>query len=204
MQSKQQLSAAGIKGGSQPKHKWTDEESSIVLRDYQGTNASAQEIGDRLGVTKWAVKGQAARLGILLQKSPDWTPAEIQQLEQLIPRHPIGEIAKKLHRSSNAVKIKATRLKLKLSARDQWYTKMEACQICGVDHKKMQQWIDSGALVASWHYGTKPCRKGRSDWHIEAKDLRTFIIKYCGELLGRNVDLQQIVWLLVDGELQDE
>jgi len=201
MATKEILSAAGIKGGSQPKHKWTDEERAIVRRDYKGTNASARAIAAALGVTFAAVKGQAAQLGILQQKSPPWTPQELNTLENLIHRYSLRQIAKKLHRSKNAIKVKATRLKLNIRLRDEWYTKQEVCEICGVDHKKVQQWIDSGALTASWHYGTKPCQAGMSSWHIEAKDLRTFIIKYCGELLGRNVDIQQIVWLLVDGEL---
>jgi len=198
MLSKQVLSAAGTKGGNAPKHKWTDEEREIVRRDYKGTNASAQEIAGRLGVTLFAVKGQVALLGIQQQKSPPWTQHELAQLEELIHRYSVVEIAKILHRSPNAVKIKATRMKLNLRSRDSWFTKKEVCEICGVDHKKVQQWIDSGALKASWHYGTRPSKLGLASWHIEARDLRLFIIKHSGELLGRNVDIQQIVWLLTD------
>jgi hypothetical protein len=198
MPSQEILSAAGTKGGKQRKHRWKEEEREIVRRDYKGTNASAQEIADKLGVTKWAVKGQVANLGILQQKSPVWTPHELEKLEGLIHRYAVRQIAKKLHRSANAVKIKATRLKLKLRLREDWYTKQDVCEICGVDHKKVQQWIDSGALKATWHDGKKPSKEGLARWHIEAKDLRTFIITYCGELLGRNVDIQQIVWLLTD------
>lgn len=192
------LSAAGVKGGHAPKHKWIEEERDIVRRDYKGTNASAQMIADRLGVTKCAVKGQAAALGILQQKSPPWTPKELERLEELIHHYSVREIARRLHRSHNAVKVKATRLKLKLRLRDDWYTKMEICQICGVDHRKVQQWIDSGALKASWHNGRRPSQKGMAMWHIEAADFKEFIINYSGELLGRNVDIQQIVWLLTN------
>ena len=198
MPSKETLSAAGVKGGQRPKHKWIDEERAIVRRDYKGTNASSQKIADGLGVTLSAVKGQAAKLGIMRQKNPPWTKQELDQLEELIHRLPVGAIAKKLHRSPNAVKVKATRLKLNIRLRDDWYTKMEVCEIVGEDHKKVQRWIDSGALKASWHYGTPPGKKGLSSWHIEAIDLKQFIIKHCGELLARNVDIQQIVWLLTD------
>jgi hypothetical protein len=198
MLSKEILSSAGIKGGNQDKHQWTDEERAIVRRDYKGTNASAAEIAARLGVSLWGVKGQAAKLGILQQKSPPWTPEEVEQLKELIHRYPVGVIARRLHRSANAVKIKATRLKLQLRLRDNWFTKKDVSEICGVDHKKIQQWIDSGALKATWHYGKKPSKEGMSSWHIEAVDLKKFLIEYCGELLGRNVDIQQIVYLLID------
>lgn len=196
MVRKEMLSAAGIKGGNQPKHQWTDEEREVVRRDYTGTNASAEAIANGLGVTKWGVKGQAAKLGILQQKSPPWTDEELELLRKEIYRRPVTEIAKKLHRSANAVKIKATKLKLKRRVRLGWYTKKAVGEICGVDHKKVQEWIDSGALRATWHYGKKPSKAGMSSWHIEAEDLKEFIIYYCEELLGRNVDIQQIVWLL--------
>ena len=195
---KESLSLAGIKGGTAPKHIWTEEERDIVRRDYNGTNRSAGRIADGLGVTLYAVKGQAAKMGILQQKSPPWSDKDLEQLSELIHTYSITHIAKKLHRSANAVKIKATRLKLGLRFRDGWFTKMEVCEILGVDHKKVQVWIDSGALIATWHNGRKPSQKGMSMWHIETKALRDFIINYSGELLGRNVDIQQIVWLLTE------
>jgi len=193
---KEQLSTAGIKGGNALKHRWTEDERQIVRRDYKGTTASVQMIAAHLGVTRCAVKGQVQSMGIAMQKSPPWTKDEIERLEELIHRFSVSQIAKRLHRSCNAVKVKATRLKLKLRLRDDWYTKNEVAEICGVDHKKIQSWIDNGALKASWHNGTRPQKNGMAMWHIEAKDLRGFIINYSGELLGRNVDIQQIVWLV--------
>lgn len=196
------LVEAGKKGGSSLKHSWTDEERAIVRREYDGTNISAERIASRLGVTRCAVKGQVAHMGIAMDKSPCWTERELELLEQYIPRYSVRTIAQKLHRSQNAVAIKAKRLKLSLRNRDDWYTKMEVCEICGVDHKKAQKWIDSGSLKASYHNGHRPSQLGMAMWHIEANDLRSFIIGYSGELLGRNVDIQQIVWLLADpGEI---
>ena len=179
-------------------HHWTAEELEIVRRDYRGTNLSADRIALYLNVTRNAVKGQAAKMGLLQQKSPPWSESELKQLSKLIHTHSISQIAKRLHRSPNAVKVKATRLKLGLRLRDDWFTKAEVCEICGVDHRKVQAWIDSGALVASWHTERKPQRNGMAMWHIEVKALRNFLINYSGELLGRNVDIQTIIWILVD------
>jgi DNA-binding CsgD family transcriptional regulator len=153
-------------------------------------------IATHMGVTFCAVKGQVAKVGLAIQKSPPWTPKEIEHLAVLIHRYSVPQIAKMLHRSPNAVKVKATRLKLGLRTRDDWYTKNEVCEILGVDHRKVQSWIDSGALVATWHNGTRPQKNGMAMWHIETDSLRNFIIKYSGELLGRNVDIQQITWIL--------
>jgi len=196
MMTKEKLSEAGIKGGSRPKHRWTDEERAIVRRDYKGTNANALEIADLLGVTMLAVKGQAASMGILQQKSPNWTQQELRILRENVHRKSIRGIAKMLGRSDNAVKIKATRFKLRLRTRHGWYNKLEVAEICGVDHHKVQEWIGSGALPASWHHGNQPGPGGSAAWHIEYEDLRNFLLAHCDELLGRNVDLQQIVWIV--------
>jgi DNA-binding CsgD family transcriptional regulator len=200
MPTKEMLSLAGIKGGSSPKHKWTDYELDIVRRDYTGRNASARMIAAKLGVTICAVKGQVQKLGIAQQKSPDWTPRELERLAALIHQHSVPQIAKMLHRSPNAVKIKATRLKMGLRNRDDWYTKSEVYEILGVDHRKVQSWIDAGELKARPHGDRHPQKNGMAMWHIDVDALRSFIIKHSGELLGRNVDLQQIVWIIA-GEM---
>ena len=102
------LSQAGKKGGTATKHQWQDWEQDIVRRDYDGTNRSASLIAARLGVTKCAVKGQVQKLGLAMQKSPPWTEYELELLEDLIHKHSVTAIAKRLHRSANAVKVKAT------------------------------------------------------------------------------------------------
>ena len=194
--SQSPLSLAGTKGGKAPKHSWTEEERAIVRRDYRGTNRSAEDIAHKLGVSFNSVKGQVQEMGIAMQKSPPWTAAELETLNDLVHIYSVRQIAKRLHRSENAVKIKANRLKLGLRSRDDWYTKNEVCEILGVDHRRVQSWIHSGAIVATWHNGHKPQQKGMAMWHITTKALKDFLLVYSGELLGRNVDIQQIIWLV--------
>jgi len=194
------LSAAGKRGGAARKHRWTEEERDIVRRDYRGTNASARPIAARLGVTIWAVKGQVQKLGIAMEKSPDWTTEEENQLAELITRFAPITIAKKLHRSLNAVVVKAKRLGLSRRTRDGWYTMRDVCEILGVDHHLVGRWIGSGALKASWHTEVEPGKLGGAKWHIEESDLRQFIIGHCCELMGRNVDLFTVVHILVPNQ----
>jgi len=185
-------------------HKWTEEERDIVRRDYDGHNKTSEGIAQRLSlmasdkVTLFAVKGQAAKMGIMQDKSPNWTEKEVLILTDMINEHPPLTIARRLHRSVNSVVVKSKRLKLKRRYRNGWYVKVEVAEIFGVDHKKVQYWIDKGYLKASWHTGNKPQKSGMSPWHIAEADLRDFIIKYHSELQGRNVDLFQIVTLLVE------
>ena len=190
------LKQAGIKGGSAQKHYWTDEERDIVRRDYDGHAFSVDRIANKLGVTFCAVKGQVQRMGIAMDKSPAWTGKETELLREMINQcSPLG-IARKLHRSVNSVVVKSRRLGLSRRVRDGWFTKKEVCEIFGVDHKKIQGYIDSGGLEASWHNERKPQKNGTAMWHIKTEDLKVFIKKNIGDFQGRNVDLVMIVWIL--------
>lgn len=192
----EELVKAGKRGGKAPKHRWTDGERDIVRRDYNGTNASAQRIAARVGVTLYGVKGQVQIMGLANDKSPRWTEQEIEKLSELCHRYSIRTVAQKLHRSQNAVKIKATRLKMGLRYRNDWYTKKEVCEIFGVDHHWMQKRIDEDKLAATWHNGSKPQKNGGACWHIERGEVEKFLRRYPEELRGRNVDLIQVVDLL--------
>lgn len=178
-------------------HRWTEEERQIVRRDYRGNRESVRSLAERLDVSFFGVRGQIAKMGISFR--PDrrsWTPEEDEQLRELITRHSPGAIAKRMHRSINSVVVRSTRLGLSRRVRDGWYTKLEVCEILGVDHHWVQNRIDSGALRASYHNGHRPRKNGGACWHIAQKSLRQFIRRYPQELKGRNVDIILIVDIL--------
>jgi len=190
------LVKAEERGGSAHKHYWTEEERDIIRREYDGHNNTSDRIASKLGVTFYAVKGQAAKMGIMQDKSPDWSDKEVEILTEMITRYAPLKIARRLHRSVNSVVVKSKRLRLSRRVRDGWFTKKEVCEMLGVDHKKIQGYIDRGELKASWHNLTKPQKNGMAMWHIEVDDLKIFIKKNAGDFQGRNVDLLMIVWLL--------
>ena len=88
------------------------------------------------------------------------------------------------------------RLGVSRRIRNGWFTKAEVCKILGMDHKWVQRRIDSGALVASYHYEHRPTHKGGSAWHIEEKTIRDFLRRYPEELNARNVDMIMVVDIL--------
>ena len=199
----EQLARAGHRhhGGTAYKHSWTDEEREIVRREYAGTNASASRIAAMLSrpgdhVTKWAVKGQVQKLGLARIKSRAWSSKEDEKLADLTTKFAPLTIARKLRRSEGSITNRQKRLGLSRLARDGWYTKKEVCSILGMDHKWVQVRIESGALVASSHHGRRPAKNGAGSWHIEQKALRHFIRTYPQELLGRNLDVIQVVEVL--------
>ena len=196
------LIKAGVKGGNAHKHKWTDEERDIVRREYDGTIKKSLLIAAKLSyqagdkITFYAVKGQAAIMGIMQDKRPDWSEREVEILTELIPQLAPITIARRLSRSLNAVVVKSQRLGLKRRGREGWFTKREVCEIMGVDHRKIQGYIDRGELKAAYHTGVMPSKYGGASWHIRQTDLINFIKSNAGDFQGRNVDLIMIVWLL--------
>jgi len=179
------------------RHIWAEEEIDIIRRDYQCTHKSAEDVGQRLGLTCHQVRNQAYKMGIIkVSDRRYWTPQEEKTLESMIGNHSITAIAQYLKRGYNSVCVKSKRLKLSRRGRD-FFTKKEVCEVLGKDHRWVQKRIDGGLLEASWHNGTKPQKNGMAYWHIEEQALRQFIIEHSCELTGRNVDLFQIVNILV-------
>ena len=177
-------------------HKWTEDERGLIRLYYNGTRESIEQLIRLTGASYYGVKGQIAKLGLARIKPADWSPEEIQKLEQMIHRYSIKIISQKLGRSMNAVKVKATRLHFSLRTRDGWYTKSEVAKICGVDHHRVQAWIDRGDLKAGYHHGHHPTQFGSGSWHIERRHLVQFITAHCQELQGRNIDLFSILEVL--------
>jgi len=178
-------------------HKWTDEEREIIRSDYKHTHKSRQELASRLGVTQYAVAGQIAYMGVARRDDRHlWTPEEKERLADLLQRYCPRRVARLMHRSINSVVVMSKRLGVSRRIRNGWFTKAEVCKILGMDHKWVQRRIDSGALVASYHYEHRPTQKGGSAWHIEEKTIRDFLRRYPEELNARNVDMIMVVDIL--------
>jgi hypothetical protein len=177
--------------------KWTEEKKEYVRVHYQGTNASKAIIAAALGVTPGAVGAQVHILGVAkLTGRVNWLSGEDDRLRELVSQFPLSSVAKMMGRSLGSVKNRTVRLGLSLRSRDGWYVKTEVAEILGVDHKRVQSYIDSGALKASYHNGRKPHQSGNDSWHISDAALRAFIVRYCHEFNGRNVNLVMITDLL--------
>jgi hypothetical protein len=201
----EQLAAAGRTAGSRPKHRWTDDERELVRQGYRGTNASAAAVGRRIGVSVWAVKGVVQQLGITRTKPHNWTEDEDERLIELMGRYSARWVAARMHRSINAVIVRAQRLGFSRRTRDGWYTMMDVSRMLGIDHKVIRRYMDRGELKASSHFGGPVgTGVGQEQYHIEEAELRRFIVAHCYDLVGRNVDLPGVVYVLTGGEVAAE
>lgn len=183
-------------------HRWIEEELEIIRRDYKHTRKSKQELARRISemcgerVSEHAVAGQISKMGICKNGRRPWSPEEDEHLNELIHQYWPGHVAKLMKRSINSVVVRSKRLKISRRVRDGWFTKREACEMFGVDHKWLQGRIDSGALKAAYHYDTKPTKLGGSAWHITEAAVKDFLQKYPQELVGRNLDIILLVDIL--------
>lgn len=179
-------------------HKWTPEERETIRLQYDGTREVAERLALQVGVSYYAVRGQARQMGLAKHHERSlWTEDEENLLEDLIGKFAPTTIAKRMKRSPASVVSKAKRMGLMRQFRDGWYTKSEAGEILGLNHLRLQRYIDSGVIKASSHYGSRPTAGGTTAWHIRREDLRDFIRSHAEELTGRNVDLFEIVEILV-------
>lgn len=199
------LSAAGRTAGLGPKRPWTDDELDIVRQGYRGTNASARELGRRLGRSVWSVKGAVQKLGITHTKPRNWTEDEDERLIELMGRYSAPQVAKRMHRSVNAVILRSRRLGFSRRTRDGWYTAKDCYTMLGIDHHVLRRYIDSGELKARSHFdGPLGTGVGQQQYQVEEAQLRRFIIAHCYDLVGRNVDLPGIVYVLTGTETGGE
>jgi len=191
------------KASGRRNHEWTPAELELVWLHYNGTRESVKLLSKLTGASFYGVKGQVMRLGLARVKPSNWSPEELKYLADNIHRKSVKTISREMGRSINAVKVKATRLHYRLREHHGWYTKKEVAEICGVDHKKVQEWFDGGYLKAIYHFpDRKPTRNGSAMWHIEKADFAAFLKAHCQELLGRNVDLVQILTIcgVIEGD----
>lgn len=182
------------------KYRWTEQDDDCVRVMYDGTGKSVECIAAQLGLRPRQVKSHIQFMGLAKRTGhARWNPQDDDVLREMIGKYKPNTIARKLHRSITAVRIRAIRLGLSYRNRDGWYTKKEACEILGVNHKRCQSWIDNGILKARCDGERQPQQNSLAMWHIDEQDLVAFIKKYPQELNGRNVDIVQIVGLLTDG-----
>lgn len=175
---------------------WTKKEEDIIRDFYTGTKESLLALMERLQNTRTysAVKNKAYELGLpRISNRKGWVKAEENALERMVGTMPYHKIAERMGRSTTAVYSKAIRMGLDNNFKDGWYSAYEASFILGVREQRIASYIQEGILKATRHGNGEV--KGNL-WHIETKDLRDFIRRYPGELVGKDIDVFQLVEVL--------
>lgn len=176
-------------------HICTQEEIAYIKRNYKGDRKSAELIAKQLNIRFNTIKWQLQKLGICFRpvKNKFWTDKKKDQLRELSGRYCVETVARKMNVSPNAVMIMRQIVGIHQINRDGWYTLNDVCQVCGVGHTVVERWICNNILKATKYTDNN---KPRSVWQIEEEDFRDFIITYTQELVGRNIDILQIIQIV--------
>jgi len=104
-----------------------------------------------------------------VSKKPPWTPEELEDLSTTYGRQPRVQIAKRLDRTENALKIAAFRKLNGLNQRSNVYTARTVALALGIScSKTIVNWMGKGFIKgkqAPFSYGKTPC------WSFEYEDI---------------------------------
>jgi hypothetical protein len=170
---------------------WTDEEKQIVRNTYLGDYISVKNIAGILNRTPSSVANMVSTLGLRRYSRVKWNDCEERQLEAWVGKFSKSTIARRLHRSINAVQLKVNRMKLgSRGYREGWYNQKDISDIFGVSYRWVAARLKDGTIKAE-RYGSEI-----GQWCVREEDLKEYIKIRSYELNGLRVDIQQIVWIL--------
>lgn len=182
--------------GPRPYRRWSEADREVLRREWQ-PGRNNDELAARMGRTVPGIRAQAKKMGLCKPGGhARWTREQDDRLKDLVGRLSDREVARRMKRSVNSVRVRVTRLGLSWRDRDGWYTASEAAEIMGVDRHWVLARIQQGTLRAEPAGPHQPQKKGMAAWRIAEGDLRAFLRRYAHELCGRNVDLVRIVEIL--------
>ena len=172
-------------------HRWTPDEDALIKRQFnRGYNRS---LSVRLGVDYHVLVYRAGKLGLRKKASEyHWSKKEDEKLLRLSKTCCAASISRLIGRS--VVAINARRLRLGITnIHRAWYTLEEVQNILGCGYRVVQRYIANKELRA--------IQNGDSGhvWKVSAKDLKLFIRTYPYSLVGRNVDIVQIIEIVATG-----
>ena len=152
---------------------WTPEQDAYLCEHWG--NQTDEEMAAAVGHPVSSTRARRLKLGLRTRESskgPDWTEEEIELMEDLWGTYTIPQIAKRLNRSVQAVKVKSSRLGLgRYVNSSQYLTANQVANLMHVDiHAVTDVWIPAG-LPFKW----KAPLGGRKFRHIKHSDLLTWL-----------------------------
>ena len=187
-------------GGRRRRYTLTDR-ARALFDGYDGRPATVKrliaELSEELGgpVPRWRVHKWAAELGYGRLKEPPWTERDLRILRGSIGRVPLKQIATRLGRTPTAVKIKAQRLGVR--KKGEGYTQGALCTGLGIDHHKVDSWVDRGWLVGTRRESKRTARQGGKAWLFTEAAIRALVREHAAEIDPRRVDWPWLVEVLV-------
>jgi len=160
-----------------------DEASDRLVRGcYDSRSETIDQLSQRLGFPRWAIKRRAQILGVARTKEKPWSEKEVAYLEANLHRLSLAVLARKLGRSITGVALKAKRLDIRKS--DEGYTARSLAQAFGVDDHKVVRWVELGLIRATRRNSGRP----HDMYFIPEREVKRFVSSYPTEFDLRRVD----------------
>jgi len=182
---------------SKRKYFLTPDEIRIIQENYNGTTLRTNKILRLIGLEKyprWYIKRKANEMGLSqCKKNPDWSEREIEFLHDKYPRKGWTAFIRGLQRINGGIYRSATAIQLKakrehINKRSDGFTMRMTEELLGKDHHRIQAWIERGWLISNRKGTRRTEAQGGDMHHIEAKDLRAFVIAHPDEIDLRKVE----------------
>ena len=128
-----------------------------------------------LNRTEPSVKNLAGILGMRREKEPPWMEEDVRFLRENWGRLTIHQLAKRLNRTAIAVLNKSKKLKLGPIHDQSCFDKREICKLLGVDHYKIDRWIEDGLLRARVAKTSREQGRCRGITEVRPRELLRFL-----------------------------
>jgi hypothetical protein len=173
-------------------YRYSDNEKELIRLYFNGKRLNTEKIISLImtqcGIVRSynSVRAQAGMMG-LTTPIRTWTKEDFDTLSEMVGHYSLRKISRRLKRTRASIHHKLEFLKLSANLRNGWYNANDVTLILGVGLKTVRKWLSDCTLIAE---------KEGNGYHILAKDLKSFVLKYPTELTGRNIDLVQYNELL--------
>jgi len=171
----------------------------VILRERYDSRVRgrAAAIARSLGIPTYAVKQRARALGLCRPRQPwqDWTPEEVAFIEEHAGTRHVHWISQQLARSLTSVILKLKRLHISRRVRE-GYTQRQVEECLGMDHRRIQQLVESGQLRAAHHSG-----QPRERWVFTDRALLDFVRRYPASFRLDRVDQLWFLDLVFRGRI---
>lgn len=170
----------------------TEYQRRLLLEQYDGRSETIDALMRHFsGVPRWRVKKWAAEMGLSNQKAPPWTPEELDYLTEHLGVMRVQKIAKHLGRTTTAVFVKSKRLGISRRL-SEGYTMRGLCEGLGVDHHKVEKWLEHGWLRGT-RLGTARSEWQGDVWHFTDRAVYELVRDHPAEIDPRRVEWHWLV-----------
>jgi len=166
-------SVRSYQGGRPQKYVLDDYGCQLIISEYS-SGKTLNSIARKLQVPRWKVSEWAVQLGLSRQSNKKWTEREVAYLKRNFYAKDINELATRLGRSANSVRIKAHILGL---SENNGYNKDNIAEGLGVNERTVSKWVFLG-----WLKGKKRGDSPTDQWVFLDKDIRDFILNHSEEV----------------------